>query len=184
MKNTIRAFGRYSRAVCFAGAVAALGGCADVLGPLPADDPALKEMDAEREKFRGKKVSLIEEAMDLDSKEHDAFWRVYYQYEDELKKIYDERYRLLRAYAEHYDNMTNDIADALAERSLKLKERRNDLAHKYYHKMKKATSAITAARFLQLENEISLLSDLKVSSEMPIFPKGMNPLETEPPKAK
>lgn len=177
MNNPFPAVHRHTLALCFAGAVMVLGGCADKLGPLSADDPALKEINAEREKFREKKVALIEEAMDLDAKEHDAFWRVYYQYENDLKKVYDERYRLLRAYAEHYDSMTNDIADALAERSLKLKETRNDLAHKYYHLMKKATSAITAARFLQLESEITLLSDLKISSEMPIFPKDMNPLD-------
>lgn len=179
MNKHSHAFRRFSKALCLLGAGAVLGGCADKLGPLPKDDPALQALDGEREKFREKKVALIEEAMDLDDKEHDAFWRVYYQYEDELKKIYDERYRLLRAYAEHYDGMTNDIADALAERALKLKEMRNDLAHKYYHKMKKATSAITAARFLQLDNEITLLSDLKISSEMPIFPKGMNPLDVK-----
>ena len=179
MKINFRVVRTCALTVLFVGAIGTLAGCTDKLGRLSPDDPAFKEIEEERAKFREKKVALIDEAMDLDESERDAFWHVYYQYEAELKKIYDERYTLLRAYAENYDSMTNEIADALAERALKMKEKRNDLAHKYYHKMKKATSAITAARFLQLENEITLLSDLKVSSEMPIFPKGMNPLETK-----
>lgn len=179
MRNNFHAYRHLPAILSLVVAVLVFGGCADKLGTLPADDPALKEIEAQRVKFSEKKVALIEEAMDLEDSEHDAFWRVYYQYEADLKKVYDERYRLLRAYAENYDSMTNDIADALAERALKLREARNDLAHKYYHRMKKATSAITAARFLQLENEIGLLSDLKISSEMPIFPRGMNPLDAK-----
>ena len=179
MKNNSRIVTRLAVAACLAGALPLLGGCAGNTKPLPADDPALQEIEAERARFREKKVALIEDAMDLDASEHDAFWREYYGYEAELRKNYDERYRLLKAYAEHYDSMTNDIADSLAERALKLREARNDLARKYYRRIKKATSAITAARFLQLENEINLLSDLKISSEMPIFPKGMNPLDAK-----
>ncbi|MGZ8219907.1 hypothetical protein [Methylomagnum sp.] len=147
------------------------------LTPLSPDDPDYKALEQDRVKFREKKVALLTEAMDLDDSEKDAFWSEYGLYEAELKKIYDDRYRLIRDYAEHYDDMTNEIADNLAERALKIREARNDLAKKYYQRLKKATSAITAARFIQVENEINLLSDLKVSSETPILPKGSLPTD-------
>lgn len=145
------------------------------LTPLSPDDPQFKALEQDRVKFREKKIALIGEAMDLDASEKDAFWREYELYDTELKKIYDDRYQLIRDYAEHYDDMTNEIADNLAERALKIREARNDLAKKYYQRIKKATSAITAARFIQVENEINLLSDLKISSETPILPKGVMP---------
>lgn len=145
------------------------------LTPLSPDDPDYKALEQDRVKFREKKIALLTEAMDLDDSEKDAFWSEYNLYEAELKKIYDDRYQLIRDYAEHYDDMTNEIADNLAERALKIREARDDLSKKYYQRIKKATSAITAARFLQVENEINLLSDLKVSSETPILPKGVMP---------
>jgi hypothetical protein len=175
MWNQFGAFQRIGPAALLAAAM--LSGCAGGPKPLsaqPENDPMLKSIEEDRAKFREKKVALISKAMDLDPSERDAFWREYYLYEAELKKIQDDRYRVIRDYAENYDNITNDIADNLAERSLRLREARNDLARKYYHRIKKATSAITAPRFLQVENEINLLSDLKISSELPFLPKGLN----------
>jgi len=99
----------------------------------------------------------------------------YYAYEAELKKIYDERYSIIRDYAANYDNMNDDIADNLARRSLKIRDDRNDLFRKYYERIKKATSATIAGQFLQIENELNLLSDLKISTETPILPRDVNP---------
>lgn len=158
--------------------LAALAGCAvepKPLTPLAADDPETKSLEADRAKFRAKKEALITEAMDLDEAEREAFWREYRQYEVESRKIYDEQYRLIRDYAAYYGRMTNEVADNLAERALAMRRHRNELAAKYYHRIKRATSAITASRFLQVESEINLLSDLKMSREAPLFPKGVDP---------
>ena len=145
------------------------------LTPVSANDPELKALDADRAKYREKKVALIEKALDLSPTEHDAFWREYYAYEGELKKVYDERYSIIRDYAANYENMNNDIADNLALRSLKVRDDRNDLFRKYYNRIKKSTSAIIAGQFLQIENELNLLSDLKISTETPILPRESAP---------
>lgn len=170
MQNTFNSFQRIGSAALF---VAVLAGCAGPkpLAPVSANDPDFKALEAERAQFREKKIALVKKAMELDPSENDAFWREYYQYEGELKKLYDDRYVIIRDYAANYDKMTDEVADNLALRSLKLREARDDLLKKYYYRMKKATSAITAARFLQVENEIILLSDLKISGETPILPK-------------
>jgi hypothetical protein len=176
---------RLIQGIGVAALIALAAGCTSNTKPLTMqspDDPELKSLEADRAKFREKKVAVIEEVMDLNPAEHDAFWREYYAYENELRKIYDQRYQIIRDYAAFYDKMTNPIADNLAKRSLNLRDARNDLARKYYERIKKVTSAITAARFLQVENEITLLSDLKVSSETPIMqkmPKGVSPLDVK-----
>ncbi|MFN5745787.1 MAG: hypothetical protein ACK443_06830 [Methylococcaceae bacterium] len=163
-------------------AAAMLAGCTITpkpLTPITANDPEMKALDADRAKYREKKVALIEKALNLSPAEHDAFWREYYPYEAELKKIYDERYSIIRDYATHYDNMNNDIADNLALRSLKVRDDRNDLFRKYYNRIKKSTSALVAGQFLQIENELNLLSDLKISTETPILPRDVNPASAE-----
>lgn len=156
-------------------------GCAQTpkpLTPISANDPEMKALDADRAKYREKKVALIEKALNLSPSEHDAFWKEYYPYEAELKKIYDERYSIIRDYAANYENMNNDIADNLALRSLKVRDDRNDLFRKYYNRIKKSTSAIIAGQFLQIENELNLLSDLKISTETPILPRESAPTGT------
>lgn len=153
---------------------ALLAGCAapKPLTSTPADSPEAKQMEAEKARFRSKKEALIDKAMELNPDERDAFWKEYRQYETEWQQLNDQRYQIIRDYAAYYGRMTDAVADNLAERVLRMRQARNDLARKYYRRIKKATSAITAARFLQVEDEINLLSDLKLSSEAPLFPKG------------
>ena len=71
--------------------------------------------------------------------------------------------------------MNDEIADNLALRSLKIRDDRNELFRKYYGRIKKATSALIAGQFLQIENELNLLSDLKISTETPILPRDVSP---------
>ena len=173
-------FSSFSRRLLSASILASLmlAGCQltpKPLTPVSANDPELKALDADRAKYREKKVALIEKALDLNPTEHDAFWREYYGYEAESAKIYDERLIIIRDYAANYDKMDNDIANNLALRSLKIRDDRNDLFRKYYNRIAKATSPVIAGQFLQIENELNLLTDLKISTETPILPREVNP---------
>jgi len=65
--------------------------------------------------------------------------------------------------------MTNDLADQLATKLLDLEQTRNSLKRKYYLKIKDALDAITATRFLQVENQLEKIADLQVSSQLPVL---------------
>jgi len=102
---------------------------------------------------------------------YDAFWHQYYQYEAELKKINDARIQLIRDYQFNYDKMDDNIANNLAERALAIHKKKLDLLAKYYEKIKQATSPMIAARFLQVEYQISLLMDVEIASKTPMLPE-------------
>jgi hypothetical protein len=51
---------------------------------------------------------------------------------------------------------------------LDLEGRRNALKEKYYAKLKTALPARTAARALQVENQIKLLVDLQIAASLPV----------------
>lgn len=148
----------------------ALWGCASTSKQTPAADPALTALESDRAELRAEKRALINEAMMLDSSQRTPFWAEYDQYEAELKNYYDEKYLLMLDYARNYSRMSDDIAANLAERAFKLQQMRLDITRKYFDGFSKATSPTIAARFLQLENQINLLSDIQISSEMPLIP--------------
>ena len=50
-----------------------------------------------------------------------------------------------------------------------LEKRRTKLKKKYFKKFEKALSAITAAKFIQVENQINLLIDLQIASDLPLI---------------
>ncbi|MEY2700475.1 MAG: hypothetical protein RIQ52_1230, partial [Pseudomonadota bacterium] len=46
-----------------------------------------------------------------------------------------------------------------------------DLLRKYFSRIKDATSAATAARFLQVEDQLIMMMDLETASELPLLQK-------------
>jgi len=159
--------------------ILALGGCAGETPPVQEEDPEIAALEQDRTRFAEKKHELVSQAIKLEPHQQDAFWREYINYEGELKSYYDEKYRVIRDYAKSYETMTDDIAESLAERSFKLQQRRLDLTRKYFKSIRKAVSATVAVRFLQLENQINLLSDLKISNETPLIALPEEPDEAD-----
>jgi hypothetical protein len=138
----------------------------------PLSDEAATFIAEGRAEMREDKVVFINEAMNLEQGDpnYDAFWHEYYQYEAALKKLNDERLQLIRDYQFNYNKIDDNIANNLAERALNNHKKRLDLLASYYEKIKKATSPLIAARFLQVEYEISLLFDAEIASNTPLLP--------------
>jgi hypothetical protein len=137
----------------------------------PLTDEAATFVSQGRAEMRQDKVVFINESMNLTSSDpnYDVFWHEYYLYEAELKKINDQRIQLIRDYEFNYDKMNDNIANNLAERALTLHKNRLELLQKYYERIKKATSPMIAARFLQVEYQISLLLDVEIASKTPLM---------------
>ncbi len=152
---------------------ALLTGCATKTPSAPPmTDEAAAFVAEGRAEMREDKVVFINEAMNLQQGDpnYDAFWHEYYLYEAELKKLNDERLQLIRDYQFNYDKIDDKIANNLAERALTNHKKRLDLLARYYEKIKKATSPLIAARFLQVEYQISLLFDAEIASNTPLLP--------------
>jgi hypothetical protein len=121
-----------------------------------------------RADVRAQKVAIITEIMGFSEDEDKAFWPIYREYDTELAKINDGRVALIDEYAKNYDKVTDDLADKLATQALELESQRTALKTKYYQRFKSALSARTAARFLQVENQLLLLIDLQIAASLPI----------------
>ena len=139
----------------------------------PMTDQTAAFVSYGRAELREDKVVYINESMNLTSSDpnYNAFWHEYYPYEAELKKINDKRLQLIRDYNFNSKTMDDNTADSLAERALAIHKKRLELLEKYYTKIKKATSPVIAARFLQVEYKINLLVDAEIASQMQLVTK-------------
>jgi len=113
------------------------------------------------------KSQVISEVMEFDSGQAAKFWPIYKEFETELSKIGDGIQALVKDYISNYDKMTPEIADKLATRLLDIDQQRLDLKKKYYARLKGALDAVTAARFLQVENQLEKLLDLQLAAQLP-----------------
>lgn len=121
-----------------------------------------------RSDIRGQKVAIFTELMEFSEAEDKAFWPIYRDYDVELNKLNDERLGLIQEYAAAYPNVSDQAADKLALRALDLESRRTALKSKYYERFKAALTPKTAARFLQIENQLLMIIDLQIASSLPV----------------
>jgi hypothetical protein len=121
-----------------------------------------------RSDIRAQKAAVIAEVMQFTEAEDAKFWPAYREYEAELAAINDERIALIADYAVSYETLTNESADRLAAAALALEGRRHALKSKYYDRIKQLLEPKTAARVLQVENQILLLLDLQIAAALPI----------------
>ena len=121
-----------------------------------------------RSDVRAQKIAIITEVMGFTDAEDKAFWPIYREYDVEMAKLGDERVALIEEYARNYDKLTDEVADKLARKALDLESQRQAAKAKCYERVKTALSPRTAARFLQVEQQLLLLIDLQILSSLPI----------------
>ena len=120
---------------------------------------------------KARKMELVKEAMNLSSADAKKFWPVYKKYQRELAKVNEQELKLIKKYADNVDYMTDDVAKEIAHKAFELDIKRGYLRKEYFRKFAHATDAVTAARFFQIENQISLLVELQIASVLPMMEK-------------
>jgi NurA-like 5'-3' nuclease len=122
-----------------------------------------------RSDVKTQRVAIITEVMQFSDSAAAVFWPIYRDYEYEATNIGDDMLALLKDYAANYDNLTEEMAKDLADRALKIDEADLKLRKKYFKKVEKELGSITAAKFLQIENQIKLLIDLQIAQSLPLI---------------
>ena len=123
--------------------------------PALAEDKPADNMQIVKEKIKADKKLLVAENMELTEKEAKAFWPVYDSYQKDLGKVNERLHKLIDEYAQNYETMTDQAAQALTTKYLAIESDRLKLIQSYVPKITKAVGSKKAARYLQLENKIN-----------------------------
>jgi hypothetical protein len=125
-------------------------------------------VDLLRADVRQQKAEMMGAVMDLSAADAAKFWPIYEEYDTELAKLNDLRLTNIKEYATSYDQMTDEKADELIKNALSYRRQRSELLEKYYERVRQAVGGITAARFIQVEDQLLLLIDLQIDSSLPV----------------
>ncbi len=128
-----------------------------------------EEISLVQEAFGKDKKAIIEASMDLPEAMAPSFWAVYDEYETARLANGRERIKIINDYLETYSNLGEAEADALALRSLKNDIELAQLHDTYYKKFKKATSALQAAKFIQIDTYIHNTIRNAMQQELPFI---------------
>jgi len=121
-----------------------------------------------REDIRAKKKKLVAANLQLTPDQATKFWPVYDQYTAELVKINDEKYALIKEYANAWGTMTDDQATGLIDRALAVDEKVAQLRTKYVPLFNKVVPGKTTATFFQLDRRIQAMIDLQLGAQLPL----------------
>ena len=121
-----------------------------------------------RSDIKTQKRVLITEAMQFSREESEAFWPVYKKYEYALSNIFDGKIKLTKDYAANYETMTDEKARALVHKSLEVDEKIIQLKKEFFAKFEQVLSPITTAKFFQVDNQINMLLNLQLASQLPL----------------
>lgn len=140
----------------------------------PSDADTRKEnldayIDLLRKDVRNQKAEIMGAIMVLSAEDAAKFWPIYSAYDSELTKLNNLRVENIKEYARTYNQMTDDKADELIQKSLEYQKQRAELLARTYDRVKASLGAITAARFAQVEHQLLLLIDLQIASSLPVI---------------
>jgi hypothetical protein len=124
-------------------------------------------IDLLRSDVRAAKVQVLTEMMEFTADEAAVFWPIYTNYDSQMKKQGDARLAALKEYGERYRSLTDAQADELVTKLLALRSQREEMLVKCYQQVREKMGGKVAARFLQIENQLLLLIDLKIASVLP-----------------
>jgi hypothetical protein len=126
-------------------------------------------VDMMRSDLRAERAALIQEEMEFTQQEADAFWPIFKKYENEIRKINDQRIENIGKYAENYSSMTDGLAEQLAKKSLELDIKEAYVRKKYFREFNRVLPAKRAVKFYQIDTLIGLLVRAQVASELPFM---------------
>jgi hypothetical protein len=121
-----------------------------------------------RQDIRSNKKQLVAANLTLTDPEATKFWPVYDQYATEMTKIGDQKYALIKEYAEKFGSLTDAQALSLVNRSLALDQAIAQLRIKYVPKVNSVLPGAKAASFFQIDRRLTGLMDLQLASQIPL----------------
>jgi hypothetical protein len=121
-----------------------------------------------RKDLRAMKMQVIGQNMSLSDAEGQKFWPVYNHYVKDLSEVNDQKYALLKQYAEMWATMTDEDALIYVRHWLEADGQAQALRLKYVPVVSQVLPGKKAATFFQLDRRLNMIIDLQLFSQIPL----------------
>ena len=128
------------------------------------------EIELTRSIIQTQRQAIVTAAMQLTEEESQAFWPLYHEYRAAMRKVDDRSVTLITDYAESFDTMNDEFAQAMIKEFMAIRQAELDVTKKYLKRFQKILPANKVARFFQLENKLDTVIDFELASEIPLVP--------------
>jgi len=121
-----------------------------------------------RQDLRAMKMQVIGQNMSLSDTEAQKFWPLYNHYVRDLQEVNNQKYALLKQYAEMWATMTDEDALIYVRHWLEVDGQAQALRLKYVPVVSQVLPGKKAATFFQLDRRLNMIIDLQLFSQIPL----------------
>jgi hypothetical protein len=121
-----------------------------------------------RKDLRAMKMQVIGQNMSLSEEEGQKFWPIYNHYVRDLQEVNNQKYALLKQYAEMWATMSDQDALIYVRNWLETDGQAQALRLKYVPVVSQVLPGRKAATFFQLDRRLNMIIDLQLFSQIPL----------------
>ena len=121
-----------------------------------------------RKDLRAMKMQVIGQNMSLSEDEGQKFWPIYNHYVKDLQVVNDQKYALLKQYAEMWSTMSDQDAMIYVRHWLEVDGQAQALRLRYVPVVSQVLPGKKAATFFQLDRRLNMIVDLQLFSQIPL----------------
>jgi hypothetical protein len=121
-----------------------------------------------RQDLRAMKMQVIGQNMSLSDSEGQKFWPIYNHYVKDLQEVNNQKYALLKQYAEMWATMNDEDALIYVRHWLEADGQAQALRLQYVPVVSQVLPGRKAATFFQLDRRLNMIIDLQLFSQIPL----------------
>ena len=121
---------------------------------------------------RADRKAIVGANMKLTDSEATAFWPLYDAYEARMDKLDDRHAAEIKAYAEHYQTLTDEDAKNKLDEVIAIGQARLDVQTEYVPKFRSAILSIKTTRFFQIDNKLRAMIQCDIARIVPLARPG------------
>ncbi len=140
-----------------------------VLASSQAFAQARDAVEVKRSIIQTERKMIVSANMPMSEEESAAFWPVYNEFQDAMRKLNDRRTNLILDLISEFDDLSGERAQDMVKEALSIEEKRIKLQRKFLGKFNKVLPPKKVARFFQIENRLNARISDELVSRMPLI---------------
>lgn len=129
------------------------------------------EIEVLRSAMRTERQAVVAMNMNLTDQESEKFWKVYRDYQDELRTVRDRTTRLITDFAKNQATLGDKQSSDMLKEWTAIEKDEIGLKKEYINKFGKVIPPSKVARYFQIENKMDAVIRLDLAQEIPLVTK-------------
>ncbi len=127
------------------------------------------EVEVGRAVAQAERKMIVAKNMELSEEESRAFWPVYNDFHEALRKVNDRRVALIQQFAKDFETFSDEAAEQLLKDYFDIQQERVKIRKSWVKRFKKVLPPKKVARYFQVENKLDAIVDFELARSIPLI---------------